>query len=40
VDRLASMGFESSEAAQDYIACDKNEELAAICWWTGIWVWR
>lgn len=29
VDRLASMGFDRSEAAQAYIACDKNEELAA-----------
>lgn len=29
VNRLASMGFDRSEAAQAYIACDKNEELAA-----------
>lgn len=29
VDRLASMGFDRTEAAQAYIACDKNEELAA-----------
>ena len=29
VDRLADMGFNRSEAAQAYIACDKNEALAA-----------
>lgn len=29
VDRLTSMGFDRSEAAQAYIACDKNEDLAA-----------
>lgn len=29
VDRLADMGFDRSEAAQAYLACDKNEALAA-----------
>ena len=29
VDRLASMGFEKAAAAQAYLACDKNEMLAA-----------
>lgn len=29
VDRLAEMGFDRSEAAQAFIACDKNEALAA-----------
>ena len=29
VDRLTSMGFDRSEAAQAYLACDKNETLAA-----------
>jgi UV excision repair protein RAD23 len=29
VDRLADMGFDRTEAAQAYIACDKNEALAA-----------
>jgi len=29
VDRLCGMGFDRSEAAQAYIACDRNEELAA-----------
>jgi len=29
VNRLADMGFDRSEAAQAYIACDKNEALAA-----------
>nr|CCA21947.1 UV excision repair protein RAD23 putative [Albugo laibachii Nc14] len=29
VDRLCDMGFERSEAAQAYLACEKNEALAA-----------
>ena len=29
VDRLADMGFDRTDAAQAYIACDKNEALAA-----------
>jgi UV excision repair protein RAD23 len=29
VDRLTEMGFDRSEAAQAYLACDKNEALAA-----------
>jgi UV excision repair protein RAD23 len=29
VDRLAEMGFDRSEAAQAFLACDKNEALAA-----------
>jgi UV excision repair protein RAD23 len=29
VDRLAEMGFDRSEAAQAFMACDKNEALAA-----------
>jgi len=29
VDRLADMGFDRAEAAQAYLACDKNEALAA-----------
>lgn len=29
VDRLAEMGFDRSEAAQAFIACDRNEALAA-----------
>mmetsp|Transcript_14747 Transcript_14747/g.16798 ORF Transcript_14747/g.16798 Transcript_14747/m.16798 type:complete len:492 (+) Transcript_14747:204-1679(+) len=29
VDRLADMGFDRTEAAQAYLACDKNEALAA-----------
>jgi len=29
VDRLAEMGFDKHEAAQAYLACDKNEMLAA-----------
>lgn len=29
VDRLAEMGFDRNEAAQAFIACDKNEALAA-----------
>merc|ERR1711957_33617 len=29
VDRLADMGFDRTEAAQAYLACDKDEALAA-----------
>merc|ERR1712161_96346 len=29
VDRLADMGFDRTEAAQVYLACDKDEALAA-----------
>ena len=29
VDRLTEMGFDRSEAAQAFLACDKNEALAA-----------
>merc|ERR1719296_426748 len=29
VDRLTEMGFDRTEAAQAFLACDKNEELAA-----------
>ena len=29
VDRLAEMGFDRTEAAQAFLACDKNEALAA-----------
>ena len=29
VDRLTEMGFDRSEAAQAYLACDKNEAMAA-----------
>jgi len=29
VDRLTEMGFDRSDAAQAFLACDKNEALAA-----------
>jgi UV excision repair protein RAD23 len=29
VNRLTEMGFDRAEAAQAYLACDKNEALAA-----------
>lgn len=37
VDRLADMGFNRTEAAQAYLACDKNEALAANLLMDGGW---
>ena len=37
VDRLADLGFDRNEAAQAYLACDKNEALAANLLMDGGW---